>query len=513
MARLSQAVENGFTPRDEIVVARGVSKRFGGVVALDGVSVSIRRGEVHALVGGNGAGKSTLGKLISGVHAPSGGELSVEGRSVEYSAPREALDDGITLIAQELALVPDRTVIENVFLGGERGTLGFPSRRDLKARFQELVDRSGLEVKGNARAGSLRVADQQKVEVLRALARQARVIVMDEPTAALTQGESEQLLLIVDQLRRGGTTVVYVSHFLQEVLQVADRTTILKDGRLVRTSEADSETPDSLVQGMLGRSASVAFPEVAPVPEDRPVVLTVDGLRRAPSVKEATFTVRAGEIVGIAGLVGSGRSELARLIFGADKPDGGSVAIDGKAVRFRSPRDAVANGVAMLPESRKEQGLVIGASVRDNVLMAHRRSVSRAGFTDSRRERTVADEALAAVGATAGRGSAAVNTLSGGNQQKVSLGKWLVRKPKLLIVDEPTRGVDVGAKRAIYDLMVRYAEEGIAILLISSELDEVLDLSHRILVMRRGAITHQLDATDSTEETVMPLMMGAGEAA
>ncbi|WP_353713604.1 sugar ABC transporter ATP-binding protein [Arthrobacter sp. K5] len=504
------SLDRSTTPRDDVIIARGISKRFGGVLALDSVDVSVQRGHVHALVGENGAGKSTLGKLMAGVHSPDGGALLVDGREVRYSAPRDALHDGITLIAQELALVPERTVLENVFLGVEGGTAGFASRKDLRERYEELSERSGLSVDPRARVGSLRVAAQQKVEILRALARGSKVIVMDEPTAALTRDEAGQLLQIIDQLRRQGTTIIYVSHFLHEVLDIADRTTILKDGRLVRTTMAMDETPDTLVQAMLGRAASVAFPERQRPKPDAPVVLAVDNLQRGPAVTGASFQIHAGEIVGIAGLVGSGRSELARLIFGADRPTGGKMFLHGQEVRFRSPRAAVRAGIAMLPESRKDQGLVVGATVRDNVLMAHRPTVSRWGIIQPSRASDVAERTLRDVGATAGRHTVPVSTLSGGNQQKVALGKWLVKRPELLIVDEPTRGVDVGAKRAIYELLIRYAAEGIAILLISSELEEVLGLAHRTLVMRRGEIVEQIDADDATEEVVMPMILGTG---
>ncbi|WP_458106668.1 sugar ABC transporter ATP-binding protein [Arthrobacter sp. R3-55] len=500
----------GTPQRDDVIVARGISKRFGGVLALDSVDVSVQRGQVHALVGENGAGKSTLGKLMAGVHLPDGGSLLVDGREVRYGAPRDALNDGITLIAQELALVPERSVLENVFLGAEGGTAGFASRKNLRERYEELSERSGLRVDPRARVGSLRVAAQQKIEILRALARGSKVIVMDEPTAALTREEAGQLLQIIDQLRSQGTTIIYVSHFLHEVLEIADQTTILKDGRLVRTTLARDETPDTLVQAMLGRAASVAFPERQRPKSDAPVVLAVDDLKRGSEVINASFEIRAGEIVGIAGLVGSGRSELARLIFGADRPTGGKIFVHGKETRLRSPRAAVRAGIAMLPESRKDQGLVVGATVRDNVLMAHRPTVSKWGIIQSAKARKVAERTLRDVGATAGRQNVPVSTLSGGNQQKVALGKWLVKRPDLLVVDEPTRGVDVGAKRAIYELLIRYAAEGIAILLISSELEEVLGLAHRTLVMRRGEIVDQVDADDATEEIVMPMILGTG---
>ncbi|WP_353713574.1 sugar ABC transporter ATP-binding protein [Arthrobacter sp. K5] len=377
------SLDRSTTPRDDVIIARGISKRFGGVLALDSVDVSVQRGHVHALVGENGAGKSTLGKLMAGVHSPDGGALLVDGREVRYSAPRDALHDGITLIARELALVPERTVLENVFLGVEGGTAGFASRKDLRERYEELSERSGLSVDPRARVGSLRVAAQQKVEILRALARGSKVIVMDEPTAALTRDEAGQLLQIIDQLRRQGTTIIYVSHFLHEVLDIADRTTILKDGRLVRTTMAMDETPDTLVQAMLGRAASVAFPERQRPKPDAPVVLAVDNLQRGPAGHRCQFPNPCrpkSSASPVSCRFGTLRTRSAANLLGPTVPQAGKMFLHGQEVRFRSPRAAVRAGIAMLPESRKDQGLVVGATVRDNVLMAHRPTVSRWGI-------------------------------------------------------------------------------------------------------------------------------------
>jgi ABC-type sugar transport system ATPase subunit len=481
----------------------GLTKRFGGIEALARIDVAIEAGTVHALVGENGAGKSTLGKVIGGVLRPDEGEMRVFGREVRYHAPRDALREGITVIAQEIALVPDRTIIENVFLGIESRRAGFVRSRALRRRFDELAERSGFDLAPDTVVGRLPLAGQQRVEILRGLAREARLIVFDEPTAALSPPEAQALFAAIRRLRESGTTVVYVSHFLREVLALADRVTILKDGRLVRTAEASAETPDSLVQGMLGRSLEATFPDKAPAPGDAPIVLSVEGIRRGRAVREVSLDVRAGEIVALAGLVGAGRSETARLIFGADRAEGGVVHVDGRELRARRPGDAKRHGVAMLPESRKEQGLVMDRTVLENVTLAHLAGMAYGNvLISSSQERSRGIAMLDELGVRPRLPHAPISSLSGGNQQKVALGKWLIEPPRVLIVDEPTRGVDVGAKRAIYDLIVGLAGRGVAVLLISSELEEVLGLAHRVLVMRAGRVVAELDG-DATEQAVM----------
>lgn len=494
---------------DALIQVQGLSKRFGGVRALDDVDLTVRGGSVHALIGENGAGKSTLGKVIAGVHQPDAGNLLVEGRPVHYRSPHDALGDGVTMIAQDLALLPHRTVSENVFLGIERSRLGVVDRRSLRRRYGALVAEVGFEVPGDVPAGTLKVADQQKVEILRAVAREARVIVMDEPTAALGREETERLLELVRLLVARGTTIVFVSHFLDEALAVSDDVTVLRDGRVVKSAAAADETPASLIAAMLGRSLAMTFPDKRYPPADAPVVLSVEGLRRVGSVVDVSFDVRAGEIVGMAGLIGSGRSEIARAVFGADARDAGSVVLDGRTLRIRSPRSAIRAGIAMLPESRKEQGLQMNRSLIENVTLPHLRKVSRATVIAPLRERRAVSEMARRVDVRASRLSAPVRTLSGGNQQKVLFARWLLRTPRIVIADEPTRGVDVGAKLAIYELLVSLAAEGLAVLVISSELEEILGLAHRILVVRGGEITAELDGRTATEDAVMGAAFGA----
>jgi len=488
---------------------RGIHKRYGAAVALDGVSIDVAAGEIHALVGENGAGKSTLGKIVAGAVAPDAGEIVVDGERVTYRSPRDAIRYGIGLIEQEFALAPDLSVLDNVFLGVELGGRGLVDRARQRERFAELAERIGFRERSSVPVRTLRTADQQKVEILRALVRETRLIVMDEPTAALTRDEADRLLEITRELRDDGVTVIYVSHVLGDVLALADTVTVLKDGRHVKTASAREETTDSLVTAMLGRSLDVAFPERTPPPPDAPVVLSVRGLSRPPAFDDVSFEVRAGEIVGLAGLVGSGRTEIARAIFGAD-PAAGEVAIEGRELRGRSPRGSIRSGLALLPESRKDQGLVMVRPLSENVTMAHLGVVSRRGVLQRRREQRVVRDTLRSVDARHASQSQPVSSLSGGNQQKAALAKWLVRTPRLLLADEPTRGIDVGAKRAIYDLIRNLAADGLGVLLISSELGEVLGLSHRVIALRAGRVAGEYDGETVDEETVMRAVFGSG---
>lgn len=487
---------------DAIIETRGISKRFGGVQALSDVSVTIARGSIHAFVGENGAGKSTLGRVIAGAIRPDKGECLVDGKPVRYSAPHQALRDGIASIAQEIMLVPARTVIENVFLGNEGGTAVVRSAA-LSSRYQELSDRLGFQLDPVARVSSLSVGEKKKVEIMRAVARDARLVVMDEPTAPLSSEETQTFLSIVEDLRQQGKTIIFVSHFLDEVLRVADTVTVLRNGQHVSTSDTASETAESLVEAMLGRPLTAAFPPKRVPPRDARIVCSVDRLARKGAFRDVTFEVLEGEIVGLAGLVGSGRTEIARALFGADPVDRGTVHLRGRPLAIRSPRDAVAAGVAMLPESRKDQGLMMRSPVKDNVTVANLDDISRGGLISSRREVRQVQKLLDELSVTPANPSLRVAQLSGGNQQKVLFAKWLFRRPLLLIADEPTRGVDIGAKRAIYDLLAELATEGLGILLISSEIEEILGLAHRVLVMRRGEIVASFAGEEVTEEQIM----------
>ena len=486
------------------LAARGITKRFGGVHALSDVSLTIEQGSIHALVGENGAGKSTFGKVLAGMHSTDGGVIVVDGKETRFRSTRDALlGAGITIVGQERAVIPQRTVVENVFLGREPRWHGILQRREVFREYERLCESTGLRLPPNAKVSTLRVSEQLQVEILRALVRDARLIIMDEVTAALTAAESEHVFDVVRSLREEGRAILYISHFLKEVLALSDEVTILRDGRLVRTAPAKEETPTSLVSGMIGRSLELVFPPKAYPPPDAPVVLSVSGVGRTGVISDISFEVKAGEIVGLAGLIGSGRSEVARAIFGADRMTEGAVSVDGKEVTLRRSRDGVNAGIALLPESRKEQGLLMRRSIVENVSLTYLDDVSRHGIVRPRRERREAGDLIRRLDVRTSSPTALVDTLSGGNQQKVLFAKWLFRRPRVLIVDEPTRGVDVGAKQAIYTLIVELATQGVAIVLISSELEEVLGLSHRVLVMRLGAIVAEFDGESATDDAVM----------
>ncbi|HYK67126.1 MAG TPA: sugar ABC transporter ATP-binding protein [Streptosporangiaceae bacterium] len=486
-----------------------IGKRYSGTKALDDVSVDIAGGSVHALVGANGAGKSTLGKIVGGVIRPDEGQLFVNDRQVRYASPREARVDGIAMIAQELSPVPHMSVIENVYLGIEPRRSGLVQRRTMRANYDELVSQWEFELDGNAKVGALRTADMQKVEILRAVACDARVIVMDEPTSSLTSVETRTLHRMIRALSASGKTIVYVSHFLDEVLELADTVTVLRSGRLVRTAPTAGETEESLVAGMFGAAAEAEHFE-KPQGSTAPVVLEVSGLHRDGVLRDISLQIRAGEIVGLAGLVGSGRSELARAIAGADPINRGTIAVDGTIRHIQSPADAMAAGMAFLPESRKDDGLFEELSLAANTTFADLRAVaSPLGVLRRAVERVKTKSLLDSLSVEPPNPSAKVANLSGGNQQKVLFARWLFRNPRVLILDEPTRGVDVAARAAIHRLINNLADTGTAVLLISSEIEEVLGLAHRVLVMRRGSITREFDA-DPPMEAVMEAAFGLG---
>lgn len=481
----------------------GVTKVYGGTCVLDDVTIRFAPGSIHGLVGENGAGKSTLMKILTGVERPTSGQVLIGGEPQALRSPADALRAGLTMISQELAMVPARSVVENVFLGAwstERGVLR-PGRD--RERCRELMESVGFTLPLDVLVGSLTVAQQQQVEVLRAVARGSRLIVMDEPTAVLTHTETRALLDLVARLASEGTTIVLVSHFLEEILGACDQVTVLRDGRHILTEPASVHTPESLVHAMAGRTLDILYPER---PTGRALgepVLGVRGLTRAPEVVDVDLDVRAGEIVGLAGLVGSGRSEFARLVFGADQAQRGTVTIGGEAYLPRSPRAAMNRGIAMVPESRKDQGLHLNSTVRENVTIASLEATSRRGVRRKRAEDRLAKAAIAGLDVRGGDLHSAIWTLSGGNQQKVLFAKWLARKPRLLIIDEPTRGVDVGAKAQIHRLIRECADQGSAILLISSEVEEVLGISDRVYVMRQGRISGEFVAETTTPEQVL----------
>ncbi len=493
-----------------LLALEGVSKEFPGVRALEDVQFSIDAGEIHALLGENGAGKSTLIKIISGVYVPDGGTLTFEGEPVSFRSPHEAQAKGIATIFQELSLYPELTVAENIFMGhAPRRRLGPISVLDWKtinSRARDLLASLNIhDMDVRRKVGSLNVGNRQRVEIAKALSLNARILIMDEPTAALTETDVERLFQIVRLLKQRQVGIIYISHRLQEVFQLADTVTVLRDGRYVGTTPVSQTTEGDLIRMMVGRTIKDLFPKLpTEIGED---VLEVRNLTRRPQTLDVSLKVRAGEIVGLAGLVGSGRSEFAQVVFGILPADSGTILLEGKPVQIKSPAQAMEMGIAYVPEDRGTQGLVRQMKIRENVSMAVLGSLVRAGFVDGPAERKLALETIKQLSIRATSGEQVVSKLSGGNQQKVVVGKWLARKPKLLIVDEPTRGVDVGAKAEIHRLISELAQQGLGILMISSELPEVLGMSDRVLVMREGHLVAEYSRADATQENVGAAMM------
>jgi ribose transport system ATP-binding protein len=489
---------------------RGIGKTFPGVRALHDVSLTLYSGEVLALVGENGAGKSTLMKILAGAYIADSGSILIDGHEVAIASPAAAEALGIGMIYQEFNLVPQLDAIDNIVLGQEptRGPLVDENAAMQRARaaFTDL----GIEVPLTVPTGRLSVAQQQLVEIAKVLSRKARIIVMDEPSAALTDREVDRLFAIIKRLRAGGVGIIYISHRMEELPQIADRITVLRDGAAVETRSQKQFPADDIIHAMVGRTVDAHFPALPPVAADAPVVLDVRDLVRAPAVKSVSFSIRAGEIVGMAGLVGAGRTEIARAIAGADIPDSGSVRIGGAIVRIVEPSDSIANGIAFITEDRKAQGLVLGMTVRENITLAHLdQFVARDLLLDRKREEAATQSSIDELRIRTPSTEQIVRNLSGGTQQKVVLAKWLLGIARVFLFDEPTRGIDVGAKTEIYGLMINLAKNGAAILMISSELPEVLGMSHRVLVVRGGRIVGEFSGAQATPAAVIALATGA----
>ncbi|MFC4222459.1 ATP-binding cassette domain-containing protein [Lysinibacter cavernae] len=483
-----------------------ITKKYGPAVVLHDISLTIEPGEVHGILGENGAGKSTLLKILAGVVVADGGTVSLDGEQVRLGTPRASIAHGISLISQELALLPHRSVLENVFLGRWSQTLGFSRRASDLETLNRLIEETGFELDPHEKVGQLPIGKAQQVEILKALARGAKVLCMDEPTAVLNEAEKEQLLGVIRRLAAGGTTVILVSHYLDEVLSIADRITVLRDGSHIITDSVAGHTPSSLVALMVGREVDILTPDVPPINEDAPVVLAVNGMTNA-RVNDVTFTVRSGEIVGIAGLVGSGRSETLQAIFGSDRRQTGTITIHGKPLKGNSIRSAIARGLALVPESRKDQGLVVSRPVVENIALPTLGARALGGFIKRPTERTAVEEVSARVDLRGARQGSLISSLSGGNQQKALFAKWLLNPPAVLMVDEPTRGVDIAAKVRIHRLIVDLAGRGTAVIVVSSELDEVIGLSHRVLVMRHGHLVDEFDRNASPDDVMTSAFM------
>ena len=492
---------------DTLVRMEGIDKSFPGVHALDRAHFELCAGEVHALVGENGAGKSTLMKILAGVYSKDAGVILYQGCEVDIPTPRAAQDLGISMIHQELNLVSHLTLAQNVFIGREpRKAVRFMlDEAKINAQTQELFDLMHLRLDPRTRAADLTVAKQQMVEIAKALSFNSQVLIMDEPTAALTESEIEELFRIIRQLRGKGVGIVYISHRLEELKQIADRITVMRDGRTVDTVDAATATIDQIISMMVGRTIYESAPEI-PENSDQEIVLEVRGLNRAGVLKDIHFHLKKGEILGFAGLMGAGRTEVARAIFGADPIDSGEIYVKGVKVNIQSPRDAVRHGIGYLSEDRKRFGLALGMDVESNIVLAAlERFLNPVGVVDSAKTRETAEHYVKTLSIKTPSIKQQVRNLSGGNQQKVVIGKWLTADTDILIFDEPTRGIDVGAKSEIYKLLNELAHSGKSIIMISSELPEILRMSHRIVVMCEGRITGELTADEATQEKIMRL--------
>ncbi|MEM7023861.1 MAG: sugar ABC transporter ATP-binding protein [Pseudomonadota bacterium] len=499
----------------------GIAKRYPGVQALDDVSFDLRGGEIHGLLGENGAGKSTLLKILSGAETPDAGTIAIDGQEQTLARPQDAQSHGIATIYQEFNLLPNLSVAENVFIGREPGWRAFISWRQLANQTRSLTDRIGLLIDPMSQVRDLSVAEQQMVEIAKALSTDARVIIMDEPTSALSEAEVETLFAIVQELKSQGFGIIFVTHRLDEVMQICDRATVLRDGRKVGTEAVADLTVDDLIRMMVGRSMSQLFTPLGSRDVGE-VILEVQGLSRrgnpmdphASVLEDVDLTARRGEILGIAGLMGSGRSELARSIFGADAFQEGRILIDGQPVSIGSPQDAIQHGVGLVPEDRKQQALFLALAVRSNLSLAALGHLSKWGvFVDETAEDALVMRFRDMLNIRMASPEQLIANLSGGNQQKVVLARWLALQPKILIVDEPTRGIDVAAKAEVHQLLDQMARSGIAIIAISSELPEILAISDRVVTMREGRLTGEIARADATEERLMHMMtMGAGEA-
>lgn len=490
-----------------LIQLQGITKRFPGALAVDGVSLLIRRGACHALVGENGAGKSTLGRMLAGIHAPDSGEIFMAGDPVRFASPREAMQAGIGLVHQELALCENLSVAENISLGALPRFGPFLSWRRMEYQARERLQAIQAAVNPAARVGDLPVSQQQMVQIATAVGRGARVLIFDEPTSSLSQVEAEHLFNLIRRLHAQGITSIYISHRLEEVFRLCDTVTVLRDGRAVATKPIADVDRDSLVQMMIGRTLAAYFPRHLDAPPGQEL-LRVESLSSPGKFHDISFTLRAGEILGLAGLVGAGRTEIAQALFGLDPRARGRVAVQGRTGILRRPAAAMKLGLGLVPEDRKRHGLVLSMAARENVTLPILEKMSRLGWVRAAAERALAAEYFASLDIRAAGLDALTATLSGGNQQKLVLAKWLAARCRVLLVDEPTRGVDVGAKAEIHGLLDRLAHEGAGLLLISSELPELINLSTRVIVLRAGRIVGELPRGQATPEAVLRLMAG-----
>jgi ribose transport system ATP-binding protein len=480
-----------------------ISKRYPGVLALDNARFELKSGEVHALVGENGAGKSTLVKILSGIATADSGKIFLDGQEIKLDGPRSAQDKGISIIHQELNLMPDLTIAQNIFIGREPRKLKFIlNDGGLVKEAEKLFNQLNLKIDPNRKVQGLSIANQQMVEIVKALSFNSKVLIMDEPTAALTTNEIDELFRIIRGLRDKGVGIVHISHRLEELKQISDRITVMRDGKYIETLATKDATVDKIISLMVGRTIFQEAPHI-PNSEKQPVVLEVKNLNNGRFVRDVSFKLRKGEILGFAGLVGAGRTEVLRTIFGADRLIGGEVFINGKLVKITKPQDAVQHGLGYLSEDRKQLALALGLDIESNTVMGVFRKFARFGFTREKKIEVAARKQVKNLSIRTPSTKQLVGNLSGGNQQKVAIGKWLTADSEIIIFDEPTRGIDVGAKSEIYKLMNDLIDQGKSIIMISSELPEILRMSHRIIVMCEGRVTGELSNKDANQESIM----------
>ncbi|GMQ60416.1 sugar ABC transporter ATP-binding protein [Vallitalea sediminicola] len=489
---------------DSLVLMEGIDKSFPGVKALDNCRFQLLKGEIHALIGENGAGKSTLMKILTGVYKKDAGRIFYKGEEINITNPRMARDLGISIIHQELNLMPDLTVAQNIFIGKEpKKCLNlFLDNKEINDKAVELLNQMNLNISPEEKVENLSVAKQQMVEIAKALSYNSDVLIMDEPTAALTELEIEELFSIIKELKEKGVGIVYISHRMEELKQICDRVTVMRDGSYIDTKKMDEVTIDKIINMMVGRELYVSASEE--ITHSDEVVLEVNNLNLGNKVKNVSFQVKKGEILGFAGLMGAGRTEVARAIFGADKKDSGEIILNNKKINIKSPKDAVRNGIGYLSEDRKRYGIVLGVDIETNIVMANFNEYTNPlGFVKTNKTSESANERVKELAIKTPSISQEVKNLSGGNQQKVVIGKWLTRDCDVLIFDEPTRGIDIGAKGEIYKLLNELASRGKSIIMISSELPEILRMSHRVIVMCEGRITGELNNEEATQEKIM----------
>ena len=489
-----------------ILEMKGIVKSFGPVKALKGVDLDLRAGEVHALMGENGAGKSTLMKVLTGIHDANEGTIHYNGKQVAYSKPKDAMEDGIVIVHQELNMMNHLTVAQNIFIGREefRHNLLIDDGASIK-KAKKLFELLKLDINPTEKVGNLTVGKQQMVEIAKALSMDAKVIVFDEPTAALTESEINELFVIIDDLRAKGVGIIYISHRMDEIARITDRVTVMRDGEYVGTVNTKETTKDEIIAMMVGRTIYEDPKAASAVADDAPVVLEVKNLNAGSSVKDVSFQLRKGEILGFSGLMGAGRTEVARLLFGADKKESGTIFVNGKEVTINSPQDAIREGIGYLSEDRKRFGCIVDMTIADNTVMTNLDKYIKGGLINDGEIVKVSDEFVKQLRTKTPSSKQLVRNLSGGNQQKVVIAKWLEQNSDILIFDEPTRGIDVGAKSEIYTLMNALVAQGKSIIMISSELTEILRMSDRIVVMCEGRKTGELDISQATQERILAL--------